>query len=324
MPFALATAARLSLALAVVLSTAVPTAADIVGFERLALADLGFTTRNVLPALAAPIAEFSLPPDAGQGPHSWLTGQLHFSIRFAPESRGLAYVSADTNGATMAQIKFEMTPGRDLRYSAVALPEGRRETAVSGRSAEVRFTNYLRNAGVRPGRNTFSLSVELEEAIQIEQLVLHDDSAIERTEISPYPLSIVLGRAAKRTIRAGERFTVPFLVQTKGAATAEDVVVSVVPSAPLDVVGAHEQPLGSVGREPRKGSFTFRADRPGEYRIELRARSSLNRPVRTVGVRVLPVSSGPRFLPALMSGAAVAAGVAMMLMLRLNKRAKAT
>lgn len=282
-------------------ATLAPTVADVAGFERVTLADLGFESRDVLPNLASPIVEFDLPPGAAQGPRSWLKGYLHFAIRFAPDSSGLAYLSADTDGATMAQIKFELKPGRGMRYSTLALPEGRREHAVQANAAEVRFSNYLQTAGVRAGRNTLSVTLELAEAVRVEELVLYDDSAIERTEVSPYPLVVDLSGEARRTIRAGERFKVTYTVRVDGDAVAEDVVVSAVPTGPLAVVGVDKQRIpGTVGRVPQRGSFTLRARRPGEYSVELRVRSSLNRPVRTIGIRVLPRGTTRRWVPYLL------------------------
>lgn len=133
---------------------------------------------------ARPRAEYLLPDDAAQGPRMWYVLHFHFEIEFADGvDDGRAIVYAHPNSySTVAMSSFRpRIDGDDL----VIESSGVTRAEQSGNKVEAWFTNYLPNAGVRPGLNTLSFAVRDQDGAVVQTLRVFSDSAIELTELSP-------------------------------------------------------------------------------------------------------------------------------------------
>lgn len=83
------------------------------------LSEWGYVSTDVIRFPAMRTLSFDFPEDAAQGPRIWYVLHLHFEVVMAPDSDGVALVSAATNERTAAQIEVETHPGQPLTYSAI-------------------------------------------------------------------------------------------------------------------------------------------------------------------------------------------------------------
>jgi hypothetical protein len=254
---------------------------------------LGYASTDVVGSPEKSTFSFDFPKDAAQGPRIWYVLHLHFEVVLAPDSDGIVLVSASTNERTAAQVEIEARPGQPMAHSAISLIDGRTRTVADSRSADVRFSNYLQQEGVRPGPVRFSVSAETLGGARVERLTVFDDSALEATTNAPYTLSLTPASAVTPTPVAGKRFSVKYSLGVQNGRNVSGVAVNASTSDGLQIVGSRDEDIGQLAQS-YDGKFTFLAAEAGEYEIHLRAKSDSNHPAATVRVRVVdPPPNGP-------------------------------
>lgn len=269
-----------------------PTVAALRTVGSTSLSELGYLSTDVVRFPDKRAFSFDFPKDAAQGPRIWYVLHLHFEVELAPDTDGVALVSAATNDRTVAQVEVEAHPGQPLAYSATGLLTGKTRTVVDSRTADVRFSNYLQEKGVQPGSTQFSVSIESLGGARVQRLTVFDDSSIEATADSPFALSLTPASAVTPTPVAGKRFNVRYALGVQKGRHVGDVAVAASASDGLQIVGPAMEDLGQL-RDGYDGRFSFVAPKAGEYEIRLRAKSDINQPAATVRVRVVDhVSSG--------------------------------
>lgn len=274
------------------------------------LSDLGFSTADVVQSPDRGHVSFAFPPGAQQGPDNWYLLNFHFEVEIAPDSDGVALVSAATNDRSAAQVQFETHPGQPVKYSSLSLIAGRTESISDSRVVEVRFSNYLQQQGVAPGPAKFSVSLEQIGGAKISRVTLFSDTSFEATRSSPFALSLTPGKAISPTPTTGRPFYVTFTLRVQQGRPVDSVAITATASNGLEVVSPARQDIGSVG-DIYQGRFRFIAKGAGEYEVGLHAQSSINRPAATVRVRV--VENRPsRVTPLFVAFAVVLGGVVLL------------
>lgn len=256
------------------------------------LSELGYATTDVIRFPERRAISFDFPKDAAQGPRVWYVLHLHFEVELAPDSDGVALVSAATNERTAAQVEVEAHPGQPLEYSAVGLLNGKTRTVVDSRTAEVRFSNYLQQQGVRAGPSQFTVSVDSLAGARVQRLTVFDDSAIEATPNSPYALSLTPAAVVTPTPLTGKRFYVKYALAVQKGRHVGRVAVAASASDGLQIVGPASEDIDQLPADRYDGRFAFLATKAGEYEIHLRAKSDINQPAATVRVRVVDHAPG--------------------------------
>jgi hypothetical protein len=231
---------------------------------------------------------YPLPEGARQGPRDWYTIRLHYRLTFAPDSSaGHAWVMADTNRRTCAQVEYTLVRGqRGLRYrrTTVDLEHGQLERRSTSTRDDVRFANYLQEAGVKGGSNELSIRVERTRGVKLRRLQILGVSVV-RTARTPYPFqlrpSLITG-----DVGAGERFRVAVELRNVGGTPLHGVVVREQHDSRrlerLSGPTVRHGPLWETGRVV----FDFRARREGRHRITFLGDSDRNHPIAVVEVRV--------------------------------------
>lgn len=232
---------------------------------------------------------FRLPAGASQGPDVWYTVQLSYRITFAADSgAGFAWVLADTNGRTSAQIEYTVGRGAGglrVRETSVDIVNGQREKRFRGRTSEVRFRNYLQRGGVRAGTNELTFRVEQEGAARVERVEVLPESGVYRTGSSPYPLRIVPGLAAGR-IEPGSTFRLVAALDSRTGEVLRDVAVQPAwDRRTLELISPRVQRYAMLAKRV-EAAFEFRALSAGKHRIDVLADSNRNRPSATMVVTV--------------------------------------
>jgi hypothetical protein len=240
---------------------------------------------------------FTLPDGARQGPDRWYVVRLHYRVRFASGGKGFAWVTSDTNTRTSAQVEYT-TSRAGVRRTTVDLEHGQRERRGRSRSDELTFTNYLQNAGVRAGANSWTLRLEQAGGASVKRLELLPDTAIVETDRSPFPLGMTVALDGDRP-EAGEPFTIAVTLAARPGRSVDDVVVR--------ADGGQRRRLGRVTERPRTVRFTFQATRAGTRQLTFAADSSANHPNASVQVLVLPSSRATAASPLVLGLAALPA-----------------
>jgi hypothetical protein len=257
---------------------------------------------------------FRLPQGAGQGADRWYKVRLRFRIRFARDSgRGLAWVMADTNERTSAQIEFTTLRVRGrlrVRRTSVDIVRGQVERVSSSPTSRVTFENYLQVAGVRGGENVLSLRLEQAGDARVARLEIFGDTAIVATDRTPYPLGLS-GRLLDPTPRVGDRLRIAVTLTNRTGESLRDVILQ------PEFDGSALRPLSPGIRRHRtlrrrvREVFDFEALRAGTHTVVFRADSSRNHPNGTLRVTVRGASRGgaspavwvAALLPAILVGA---------------------
>ena len=168
----------------------------------------------------------------------------------------------------------------------------RRSTAR--RTIEIRYTNYLQNAGVRPGSNTLAFTLETLGGLGVERVEVLPDSGLEVTRSSPARL-VLEPVLSDRKVRVGEQFEIGFELRNEGDLAARDVVIGIAaPAAGLTVrpPAARRYPrvTGTVS-----GEFQIRAKRPGRHRLVLATQAAnANQPEAVIEAPIAPAELSRR------------------------------
>lgn len=256
------------------------------GFEARDLSFRAGQTRITLP--------YQLPRGAKQGPHTWYVLRLRFEIIFAEGRRaGRVWISGVTNHYAGVLVEFSRGAGqRSVTWNSFDLLRGWNEGTATSHRTVLDSRNYLPYRGVRPGRNTFTVTVRRAGALRVKRLRVFADSGIEVSRRSPARLALepVLPRGP---IRAGQTFEVGYRLANRGDRPARGVVigVSAQQAGGPRIIGPRTQRLGSVeGRT--SGTFRLTARQGGRYRLLLAADSHASHRRRVIEV-VIASAPGP-------------------------------
>ena len=255
---------------------------------------------------------FRLPAGASQGPDVWYTVRLRYRITFAADSgAGFAWVMADTNGRTSAQVEY--TVGRDagglrVRETSVDIVNGQLEKRFRGRASEVRFRNYLQRGGVRGGGNELTFRLEQGGAARVARVEVLPESGVYRTGSSPYPLRIAPRLAAGR-IEPESTFRLVVALDSRTGEVLRDVTVRPTwdPRA-LELVSPRVRRYGTLARRV-EAVFEFKALTVGKHRIDVLADSNRNHPSAAVAVTVSEAPAGTALVVMVWSAALLPAAL---------------
>jgi hypothetical protein len=263
---------------------------------------------------------YRLPPGSRQGRDLWYVIRLHFAISLEPGSgAGEAWVSAVTNGYAGVLVKFKRR-GRDreVAWNSLDLIRGWVDGTTRSRRIGVDVNNYLPFRGVRPGRNSYTVTLRRAGALRIERLRVLEDSGLEVTRRGPARLALepIL---PNQSIRPGERFKIGYRLRNVGDRDARQVVVRIAADqhGGPRVIGSDRRRLGRV-REGATGTFRLKAQQAGRYRLLLGADSSASHPRRAIEVPVVSAGRRPagRALRVAAAGALLVGGLVLLAMSR--------
>jgi hypothetical protein len=241
------------------------------------------------------VMSFRLPKNAAQGPRAWYQLRLRLRLVLSSNTRpGLAAVSVATAGKTCAQFQLRTSGGsrRAVKWSSYDLTTGLRAGRTVGRHLDLAMVNYLQEGGVRPGRSTVTLRVEHLNGYLVRSVLVRAETAIVRTSLSPFPLSLSLD-THPALFRAGEAFTLPVRLATSGGRVVPNVRLDcTVPSGgALKVIRVSPHTFERV-QDSANANVTLQTMEPGRYYLTLRAVSSRNRPVLKLAITVGPRPNG--------------------------------
>jgi hypothetical protein len=255
------------------------------GFGALDVPVTGAWTRVTLP--------YRLPRDARQGPHDWYLLRLHFEIAFERGGGpGKAWVVGAGNHYGAVLLEFTRgSRGRSIEWNSLDLIKGWVERRTAAHRIAVVARNYLPYRGVRPGRNTLTISLRRAGTFRVKRLKVLADSGIEVTPHSPARL-VLEADPPSGPIEPGEIFNVGYRVRNEGDRAGRQVVaqISLGQSGAPRVIGSDAEHLGRVA-DVAHGSFRLRAREAGRYRILLAVRSPANHPTKVVEVDVVSATA---------------------------------
>ncbi len=240
--------------------------------------------------------------------NTWFLLDLDYRITFAPDSAdGFAWVSAATNNATAAQLEYELirTDALTISESRVTLVDGQEERRLEGLTANVEYTNYARDQGLRDGDNSFNLRVEHTDGVKIQRIDFYGSTGVSTTMTTPYPLGIEV-TSPNGNIYAGDEFLIDVTVENRTGVDLGDVELEVFPAdeiaQPLDGSSHAIGPLAGTAEH----TFRFEALRSGPGQITVLGNSKRNTPSAIVDLVVLPASGNRTHVLVLIALAAVA------------------
>lgn len=254
---------------------------------------------------------YRLPRDAAQGPGHWYVLHLHYVVELRPDATpGIINVAAATNGRfTISTIFTARKRGGRLVVTSDDLGwvEGHVRRTSTSLSQEIKFSNFLAYAGVRPGRNALTFQVTANAIPLVRSVRILRDTAIE---VSPHgPADVRLALTVDRSIRAGDTFAVNFrLRRVRGRLVDWATIQAHYPRGALRLKGNAVRRVRWGSSRPLNGTFTFEALRPGRFPLELVARAGPGSPSARTSVHVghqrdgfpywalaIPVLSGAAF-----------------------------
>jgi hypothetical protein len=235
---------------------------------------------------------FRLPPDTRQGTPLWYLARLQASVRFARGVSGKFLLTADVNGATVAQIPI-VVRARSLRLEELGLVEGRRSRIVAGKRARIDFRNYIQITAIRGGTNALRFAMEPLAVHGLSRtgafaVAVRGGSGIEATGVLPDEL-LLQAEPPAVTAQVGEAVNVGYALMRRGGR----------PDGPVDVrfsAGGLELRGSDVQRYPRigagiRGAFTVVGGAPGTYMTMVAVPDRFNEPSTPVTVTI--VASSP-------------------------------
>lgn len=165
-------------------------------------------------------------PNTQQGPDEWWSLRLHLTGSIdstTARSTGPAtddsvpvqslVVSASTNGYATAQIQISPKDGEQVDISQTNLLLGTTTSVQRADSINDWFENYVGTGGVKPGRNTITISIISNSGLLPSQLSIEPDSSLSRRPDPPSD-PIVVVRPVHHAVRIGDRVKLPLLLAT--------------------------------------------------------------------------------------------------------------
>jgi hypothetical protein len=254
------------------LAAAAPAGAPLLhGFGFWSLARLGGRDVVLAPA-AAPSASwqtrFALPPHSRQGNAGWYVVRLHFRLAL-PALRPGAHVQvrAETDGAPSAELDFRVRRRGfvELVRTDVGVITGTRVVRSLGRTQEVRFANYLQDAGVRPGTNTLTLSVSRNALARGVSVRFRPDTGLGRIHGSPARVSARVPAVVRLPL--GRRTPLVVALRNSGGAAASVDVRLVVPGDAFRVAQPHAHVAGLRPHASARATFLLEPLRAGRFQL---------------------------------------------------------
>ena len=234
---------------------------------------------------------FRLPRGSAQRRTGWYELRLRARVVFGVDrGRGNAYLSADTNGRTAAQIRFRTFGlARPVEWDAVGIIDGTQRGRFS-RSTLVSFRNFVQDRGIRGGLNRLSFRVETLGRPGLERVTVLPGSGVYRTPSGP--ARVVLDVRKRGALRAGKAATLDIVVRNTGMRPATQIGVGLDGVAGLEVALEPHRPFALAPGEARTLRAIVRADDPGSYQITFVANASSNLPATTIELRIAPRARG--------------------------------
>lgn len=238
---------------------------------------LGFRAQSVTPAARLQlVARYRLPAAAKQGEDRWYLLRLHSTLHLAEDTgAGFVYVSAETNGRTAAQNRFEVFIANSepvIHWDTVDIINGPQHFFSIGTHVDTIFVNYLQRSGVIPGMNALTVSVETIGDARVEQVVVGDDSGIARTPLSP-PRVTMEAVGPEHGVGLGDTFRVHVRLADSGGYSSRDVNLSMrYPRDALRVQGSERWYFPTLG-SGAAAEVTFEVLRAGHHDVEFAVKS---------------------------------------------------
>lgn len=254
---------------------------------------------------------------SGQGPEEWYVGEMHFRLTLPEDLDGILYVSANTNGQTFAQLKYDFRRIREAgglySVSTATLLEGGTTKLSRDRTVEVTFENYLRAGGVRPGMNEFNVQLERIYGAQYTSFTLANDATgITKTRDSPEDVKVTASSFDER-FEANATFGIP--VQVVGFNSSAGAI-AIAQSSAIRSSGIAR--IDKSGRATVKGV----ADKPGKHSVKVRV-SLPNRRTRVLPLGQVNVAPARTTNPISSVAFAVAGALALAVMVaKLKQRSR--
>ena len=225
---------------------------------------------------------------------SWWIIHLHFVVGVNPKSPpgSTAVIGAASNqvGAAYIQLKSTQRNGRDvILWTEDGMINGVVTHVSRGTHLDIRFSNVLPIAGVRPDRNELSFMVGQNGLVR--KLTVMPDSSIEHTPLAPAQITLS-ERLSRAHVSVGEVVRDRVTVRNVGGSAAKRVQVALGPvPAAVSVIGRDQRTLGSLAsNRAATASFLLRAGQIGRFPIGVSASCSSN---QQVAIQHISVSASP-------------------------------
>lgn len=224
----------------------------------------------------SPSVEFALPSGAAQGPDLWYVLHLHFEIELQEDTGdGGVMVMTEVNSNPPAMIQFSVNrlgAAPRMSWNTTGMVDGLQEGTTDSLRMEMRFSNFIPNAAIRPGRGVMEWAVADHDDARFARLHIFDDTSIEVTSLSPAKLGIAPDVEQWRPpAKLNEEFEVPYTIRNVGGWPAKEVVTEVsYPEDTISLIGDRSVTIPALaGGEEVSGSFRFRASSAGAHEISL-------------------------------------------------------
>lgn len=239
------------------------------------------TLSNIPMRFASPVVKYTLPSAIAEknGPDVWYILHYHFEVELDPLTPdGKLTVLANTNGPmASAMIRFYVShePGAPFLYwKSLGMTDGWQDGTTNSNKVEIRFSNYMGDAGVKRGDNFLLFAVKEEGGIKTSMFHVFDDTSIEVTALAPPSLSID-AEAWHPPVGQGDVFDVDYTIKNTGGWPAQNVIAEVsYPDGGLQLLGDSTTEMPPIsGSASQQGKFTFKVLSPGTYNIRIDADS---------------------------------------------------
>jgi hypothetical protein len=139
----------------------------------------------------------------------------------------------------------------------------------------VAFTNYARVQGSSPGVHTLAFRLRLDDGIRVRRVVIEPGSGLSLTRQPPQALAVRSTTVLPASPVVGQPFTVRFSIVNRGVVESGPLTLD--PLLPPGIERRGRLPhLASLGPgAARSTDLVYSAARPGAYRIETLASSSV-------------------------------------------------
>ena len=248
------------------------------GYSDVYLEEGGGTTRQRPEALYrySPSVEFLLPSGAAQGHDLWYVLHFHFEIELQEDTGdGRVVVLTEVNDNPPAMIDFSvnrLNGAPRMSWNTTGMVDGLQEGTTDSLGMEMRFSNFMPNGAIRPGKGVMEWAVAEHDGARFAKLHIFDDTSIEVTPLSPAELSIAPNVEQWRPpANLNETFEVPYRISNVGGWPAKEVVTEVsYPEDSISLLGDQSVTVPALGGgEEVSGSFQFGASAVGAHDISL-------------------------------------------------------
>jgi hypothetical protein len=236
--------------------------------ERLGYGELRLTVQRSVESTSV---QYRLPDNAMQGVGRWYLAHLDAEVAVSPDTGdGFAILGGATNGraALMATIEVSHENGQPVvSWEALDEEHGARYQRSDSLTFQIHQIMYLQNAGVQPGLNTMSFSIQQFRGVRVTSVRILPTSGIEVSDLAPPRASLQL-ETIQVQAAVGEAFTMRYTVTNTGGQPARHVRVTAMASSDELELLEEQRVEGELAPgEMRSGAATFRGRREGRHRI---------------------------------------------------------